>query len=239
MKLIKTAKFIQRASTVHNNKYDYSDVKYIGTNIKIIIICPIHKNFNQTPHAHLQGQGCPCGKKLNKPFIKTTQQFINDANKKHNNLYNYNKSHYIGANKKILIICNKHGEFWQKASHHLNGSGCPICQRSKGEEEIENWLKENNILYETQKRFKNCKNILPLPFDFYLPSYNILIEYQGEQHFKPMGFGGNSKQKFQRTIKNDQIKILFCHEYNIKLLSISYLDNINIVMNATLCKKYL
>jgi len=51
--------FIQQAVAKHNNKYDYSKVVYKGTDIPVIIVCPQHGDFSQTPHKHLQGEGCP------------------------------------------------------------------------------------------------------------------------------------------------------------------------------------
>lgn len=51
--------FIQKANGVHFNKYNYSKVNYIDSQTKVVIICPEHGNFLQTPANHLQGQGCP------------------------------------------------------------------------------------------------------------------------------------------------------------------------------------
>lgn len=64
-----------------------------------------------------------------------------------------------------------------------------------------------------------------LPFDFYLPKYNILTEYDGIQHFKFIAhFGG--KQRFKEQKFNDNLKNEYCIENNIKLYRISYLKNI-------------
>ena len=79
-----TTTFIIKAKIVHNNKYNYSLVNYIKSNIKIKIICPIHGIFEQTPVSHIRNnkpRGCPSCSGKN----KTTKQFIDEANKIHNN----------------------------------------------------------------------------------------------------------------------------------------------------------
>jgi hypothetical protein len=54
-----TEQFIEKAVAKHNNKYDYSKVKYVNTRTKVKIICPKHGIFEQTPRNHLSGNGCP------------------------------------------------------------------------------------------------------------------------------------------------------------------------------------
>ena len=91
-------------------------------------------------------------------------------------------------------------------------------------------MENNNINYIPQKRFKDCKDNKPLPFDFYLPILNICIEYDGEQHFKSKEhFGG--EQGFLTRQKHDQIKTDYCKNNNIPLLRISYKDNIEEKLN--------
>jgi len=65
------------------------------------------------------------------------------------------------------------------SNSQLNGKGCPTWNESKGERKIKIFLKDNNIKFISQKRFNNCRNKYTLPFDFYLPEYNICIEYNG------------------------------------------------------------
>lgn len=162
------------------------------------------------------------GKNYNK--ILTNEEFIKRAKNKHNNLYDYSISNYIGNNKSINIICKIHGTFSQIAATHMNsGCGCPKCNLSKNEIKISNFLDENNISYISQYRFKYCKNTNTLPFDFYLPEYNTCIEYDGEFHFKDLGFN-----KLEQTIKNDEIKTKYCKDNNIKLIRITYLESDNI-----------
>lgn len=121
--------FIERANLIHGNKYDYSEVLYIASAIKVKIICKKHGVFEQTPNKHQLGQGCrKChfeSKKL------TTDKFIELANKKHNNFYDYSITHYIHSKINVDIICRYHGKFSQKANEHLFGTGCPKCKLEK------------------------------------------------------------------------------------------------------------
>ena len=59
MKKLTTQDFIERARKIHGNFYDYSKVDYKGRDINICIICPIHGEFWQTPHNHINGSKCP------------------------------------------------------------------------------------------------------------------------------------------------------------------------------------
>lgn len=136
---------------------------------------------------------------------------------------------YKGVDTEVLIICNRTKEVFEQTPYkHINiKHGCRCCKRSKGEIEIKRILDLLNIEYNTQKRFDDCRNSKPLPFDFYLLLYNILIEYQGEQHFKSIEvFGGDERFEYQKI--NDEIKRKYCLENNIELMLITYLDLNNI-----------
>lgn len=217
--------FIEKAIMVHGDKYNYSFIDYKNSLTPVKIICPIHGEFEQRPKDHLIGKEC---QKCSGTYMDTTY-FIEKANKIHDFKYNYNKAVYKKTNEKLIIICEKHGEFIQIPNAHLNGSGCPICKESKGEREIRKILEENNIKFESQKKYSNCKNIKELPFDFYLPEYNTCIEYNGEQHYKSIKhFGG--EEKLIKTQKNDIIKFNYCKNKNINLLIINDIKTIKEIM---------
>lgn len=131
MKKLTTEEFIEKAQQVHGDKYDYSKVKYENAFKKVVIICPKHGEFLQDPSNHLQGKGCPkCAIEKNSfARLKLKQEFVEQANKIHNNQYDYSKVEYKGANKPVCIICPKHGEFWQKPTNHLKGHKCSKCQK--------------------------------------------------------------------------------------------------------------
>jgi len=120
--------FITQAKEVHGNKYDYSKVDYQTKTKKVIIICSEHGEFHQSPKNHLKGQKCPgCSGKL-----KLSQEdFIAKCKEVHGNKYNYDKVVYESLSKKVEIICDEHGSFFQKASSHIKGANCPTCAKSK------------------------------------------------------------------------------------------------------------
>ncbi len=119
------ADFENQANTIHFQKYDYSKSNYTTCCQLITIICKEHGEFKQTPSNHLRGHGCSAcaGNKH-----KTTTQFIEEANKIHNNRYLYERTEYKQANTKVVITCKIHGDFEQTPHHHLNrGDGCQEC----------------------------------------------------------------------------------------------------------------
>ena len=129
MKKLTTEEFIKKAIQIHGNKYDYSKVEYVNSHSKVCIICPEHGEFWQEANAHLKGQKCPkCSyKKISINKKNSTSHFIEKAKQIHGNKYDYSKVDYIDNKTKVCIICPEHGEFWQKPSNHLNGSGCKKC----------------------------------------------------------------------------------------------------------------
>ena len=150
-----TKEFILQAHLIHNNKYDYSDVKYTNAITKVNIICPKHQVFYQTPNDHLSGKGCPICAGKN----KTTEIFIMECNLAHNNKYDYSLVKYNGAKSKINIICKKHGVFLQTACEHLYGNGCPVCKMSKGELKIKKFLDPLNHFEINLKKIISIKKI--------------------------------------------------------------------------------
>lgn len=208
---------------IHGDKYEYSSVLYKNNSTKVKIICPKHGEFEQTPNSHKSGSGCIKCAGLNKLDAGLVVKQFKSV---HKNKYNYSLVEYINAHTKVKIICPKHGEFEQTPNNHKNGNGCPACKESSGEREIRNWLINNNINFEVQKKFDGCKNFNYLPFDFYLPEYNICIEYNGLQHYKSIEYFGGEDGLIQRK-KNDKIKSEYCENNNIRLIIIKYNENIN------------
>lgn len=222
-----TIEFIKKANKVHNNKYNYDFINYTGIFNKIKISCPKHGVFEQTPDRHLNSNGCDlCG--IETASIKktySTSEFIQKSISKHGNKYDYSLSDYKYSKTPVIIICPEHGEFKQTPNAHWAGKGCGRCNESKGEREIAKILSKNNIIFETQKKFENCKRQNYLPFDFYLPEYNVCIEYDGEQHYKSVSWFGGEKG-FKITKENDIFKTQFCDKNGIVLIRIKYNQNI-------------
>ena len=128
-----TSDFIEEARKVHGDKYDYSKVEYKNTDTKVCIICPKHGEFWQKPYQHLQGNGCKTCyyETIGDRCRHTKDVFEQRARKVHGDKYDYSKVEYINQNTQVCIICPKHGKFWQKPSHHINGSECPKCRGMK------------------------------------------------------------------------------------------------------------
>lgn len=132
----------------------------------------------------------------------------------------------------IKFECDKHGVQEAYWTNLVKRKSCPYCQKSFiGESKIvrklTQWLDKNNIEYEKEKKFEGCKDKRKLPFDFYIPSKNILIEIDGEHHFRPMGTWKNqnkirSSSNFEYTQYHDELKNNFCRDNNIKLIRIPY-----------------
>lgn len=137
MEDLKTKKFIEKATKVHDNKYIYDKVKYINNHAKVIIECKKHGFFLQSPSKHLHGQKCPSCSGVKKI---TQKEFIERAKEVHKNFYDYSLSVFKNVNSKIKIICPIHGEFEQRADHHLEGHKCKkcSCKSEKNIKKIEN-----------------------------------------------------------------------------------------------------
>ena len=219
-KKVSENELISRFVTVHGDKYNYSKIKYKNMGSKICIVCPEHGEFWQDPHTHLKGSGCPkCHfKKLGDERKIGNKDFIERAIKIHGNKYDYSKAEYKGCFEKVCIICPKHGEFWQIANSHLRGQGCPKCNNSLLENKVMSLLVKNNIRFYYQyypKFLSDGKSHLSL--DFYLPDYNIAIECQGMQHYRPVKtFGG--EEQFKKQIELDKKKKMLCEKNDMRLL---------------------
>lgn len=223
--------FIEKAKQVHGDKYDYSKVKYIGSKKKVCIICPEHGEFWMTPNAHICcKQGCPkCSFKI---FSKDS--FINEAKKIHGEKYDYSEVEYERADKKVKIICPKHGVFFQTPSLHVHQKcGCPSCNESHLEAEVRNILDKNGVLYEREMMF----NWLGLQrLDFYIPSLNIAIECQGIQHFTKQYFGkiNENFDPLKYAVSLDIRKKELCEKNGLPLFYINYNDNVEEKINKIL-----
>ena len=215
-KLLNDIEILDRFKKVHGNKYDYRNFKYNGMYNKSYITCFKHGDFEQATLNHLSGKGCP---KCATNYKKEKNEIIKKLNLLHNNKYDYSLSEFNRTKDIISIICPKHKKFEQTLNNHLSGHGCPFCDESKGERIVEKYLIENNIIYERQKTFEFCKDKNKLPFDFYLPNYNMCIEYDGAQHFYDVLNWNN----LEITKKHDAIKNEFCKLNRIKLCRISYI----------------
>jgi very-short-patch-repair endonuclease len=177
-----TLTFIEKAKIVHGEKYNYSKVCYVNANRKVIIDCKQHGEFKQIPDFHINRKcGCP---KCSFSYKINTFEFIEKAIKIHRNKYDYSSINYVNSTTPVKIICKKHGEFYQTPDIHIyQRCGCPSCI-NKTEFKFYNTIKEFYPTLKRQYKIEWCKNKLYLPFDFVIEDLNIIIELDGEQHFK-------------------------------------------------------
>tara|TARA_R100001163_G_C5066472_1_gene204921 strand:- start:1967 stop:3334 length:1368 start_codon:yes stop_codon:yes gene_type:complete len=200
--------------------------EYIDIKSKLKIKCKkcggeYLKNFDK----YQKGEKCGlCAKNCKKTY-KEVKTYIED---KGDILISKEYENCLG---KLEIKCGKCGEAFTKTllGYKLNdikNIHCYEFKKSMGEKMVENYLIKNSLLYESQKKFEECRNISYLFFDFYVKLANgksFCIEYNGKQHYKPVSIFGGEKN-FKLQIKRDKIKKLFCAKNNIPLLIIPYTE---------------
>lgn len=122
---LNTTDFINLAINIHGNRYDYSKVDYVNMKTKVIIICPIHGEFLQSPDKHIHGKcGCPyCANNVK----LTKNSFIERAIRVHGDRYDYSLVNYVNNKTPVDIKCPVHSVFSQTPTNHLSGKGCPYC----------------------------------------------------------------------------------------------------------------
>lgn len=171
------------------------------------------------------------------------EDFLNKLSKVNPNIQYI--GNYSGMSNKVDVLCKKCGHKWSPFADSIinENKGCPNCCISKGENRIEEVLKYYKIEYEIQKTFNGLVGIgnLKMRYDFYLPKYNLLIEYQGIQHEKPVDFSGRGEEFAQKCFINqqehDKRKRQYAKIHDIKLLEIWYHDfnNIEQILLKELC----
>lgn len=212
--------------------------KYAGASKRISVKCKID-GHKWEPFAYNLLAGCGCSECFNKRrgninHIKVDEKLI--------------KLKYIHSNIEFLEVpflardnvscrCKICGCEWRASYDNLtkeNHTGCPYCNQntSFGEKNIGRYLTEWDLLYIPQYKFEDLKDISYLPFDFYLPDNNVLIEFDGEQHYYPVHFGGLSYEdaynNFIITVKHDNMKNLYCFQHKINLIRIPYWERDNL-----------
>ncbi len=156
---------------------------------------------------------------------------------KYNDNFSFDLTKQLTIHWRKKIQCVKCGKSFFKSLLEVYENGCPFCMRvkspivkchrtiiskpmSSGEESISEILKKHSIVFIPQKRFDNCKDRAMLVFDFYLPDYNICIEYDGEQHYKHITFFHKTIEEFNAAKNRDEIKNKFCAENKIRILRV-------------------
>ena len=201
--------------------------KYINNKTKILHKCKIDGyEWYVIPKSILKGCGCPkCGGTLK----LTHEEYIEKVAEINPNIKVLDT--YVDIKTKILHKCLVDYYEWMVTPDSiLHGIGCPKCNTSHGERNIESYLRMRNINYITQHRFADCRNKVPLPFDFYLPEYNVCIEYNGKQHYESVDYFGGEKT-FNLIQQRDAIKKQYCKDNDIALVIVRYNENIEKVLD--------
>ena len=215
--------FKTKAKKIHGDKYDYSKVVYIGTDTPVEIICPEHGTFWQRPHNHLSSiapQGCPeCYKKTCKSMQpKPIHQFIKDAKEVHGDKYNYSKVVYVNNKTPVTVVCPIHGDFKISPNSHISSRvGCPVCAASTPEKIIWNFLTRNNISFIFQFKLE----LFDYKWDFYLNDINVVIEYNGAQHYTEVEVFNRSLDLQTRQLI-DSVKLHILKQKGISCIILDY-----------------
>lgn len=222
---ITTIQFIEKASKIHEGKYDYSHSIYLNAKQKLTILCLTHGEFSQTPSNHLHNkQGCPkCGNEnISKALIENAGEFIDRLAKIHNNLYDYSKVNYKGRQVKIEIICKKHGSFYQRANNHFRGTGCPHCglNISKLETEFLDYIGIPN----TREARQVC--VVGRKVDGIDRNTNTIYEFLGDywhgnpKKFNQLDFNKLNKITFGKLLENTlkKFSVLKTNGYNVNYI---------------------
>lgn len=208
---------------------------YRGTNVPIKIKHKCGYIFYRKPNNILQIRGCPkCSKKIK----RTTASYAKEVQEKTHGEYKV-IGKYKNTDTKIKIQhkCGTTYEVYPVTI--LKGYNlCPKCygHQYHGEQMIIFYLKDNNIQYESQKKFHDLIDKKRLSYDFYLPNYNLLIEYQGQQHYESRPEWGGEKQ-LQLQQKHDNLKRQYAKDHGYKLLEIKYTNNKQQQINKILDKE--
>ncbi len=221
-----TTTFIEAAKIKHGDVYSYDKVSYQTYESPVLIFCNKYNHeFWQKPTCHLQGYGCKqCANiKVGNYFKLNQKEFIIRAKQIHNNKYCYDLVNYIDGRQKVIIICNVHGPFSQTPSSHLQNHGCVQCKQSKGEKKIQKYLDQNNIKAISEYCIPNTKK----RFDFFIPFFSCIVEFNGLQHYIPSSFSTNQDMDYKlsnlkKTYKSDIYKDNWCKNNKITLLRIHY-----------------
>ena len=207
----------------------------IGSNKIVWWYCEKHKEaYLQKISNKKRGSGCPycSGQKVHKSTCLET--LYPEIAKLWHPTLNKNltaKDVTAGSQRKVWWICPIHGEYQQIVKNKVYGEGCPRCNESKGEKSIAKYLTKKKIRFIRQHKFNDCKYKSYLYFDFGIFDHNkkinLLIEYDGEQHFKEVKYFGGEKKLNLRT-KRDNVKNKYCEDNKIPLLRIPYWSCYNI-----------
>jgi len=191
--------------------------------------CHIHNShFQSSLNNILNSKGCPqCSQESRSEKRRTdTNTLVSQVYEIHRDLVTIvNPNEYINTETKIHFKCHKkrHGVFSSAPHSILSGAGCPVCRMSRGERKILFWLRDNEVDYEYQWRVNKHVGNGQFIFDFNLTRENVVIEYDGRQHFEIVEAWGG-KKALAKTIENDRLKDEYAEINGLTMLRIKYTE---------------
>ena len=223
--------WIKNARAVHGDKYEYDESRTPRIVSDIIRYkCPTHGWQETRYDCHvLQGCGCAlCAGVLSNLSTEDRKQiWIKKCRERFPGKFSYRDVVYVNKNTPVKIYCKEHHITFEVTpdTHSRGAGGCPLCTKSVGEVEIYKWLHEHSVVFETQYKLPNenmfCKRQY-LVADFYLPDINLIIEMNGEQHYKYVEhFHTKDWTLEDQQIRDDTLRA-YCKTHKISLLEIKY-----------------
>lgn len=207
--------------------------KYQKSNTPILHRCIIcGYEWKTTPSSTLQGHGCP---KCANNIKRTQEEYVKEVLEINPDIEVVGS--YINLKTPIEHKCKIHNYLYTTSpSNVLSGCGtCKYCKESSGERIVRQWLETHNIDYIFQHTYDDCRDLYVLPFDFFLPTCNCIIEFDGQHHFEPIDFANKglewANERLKLTQYHDNIKNEYCKNNGISLLRIPYYKNIEEELN--------
>lgn len=214
-------KFKQEIYDLVGDEYTFLD-SYVNNKTKIKVKHNKCGNvYKVTPGNFIHGNRCPycsiTGRKTDAEFKQEVFALVGDD-------YTFLDA-YVNSCTKLRVRHNKCGHIYKaEPNSFIQGHRCPYCNSPKGETIISRILDTLNINYEYQKTFDDLKDVQPLSYDFYVQDQRLLIEYQGEQHYRPVDLWGGEEQ-FKVRQKHDKMKADYAKYHNYNLIAIPYTED--------------
>lgn len=215
------AEFEAKLKRVNGDKFDVLGT-YVANNVKIALRCNTCGSIiYKRPCKMTCDKPDGCYVCTGKNRWKNTEYFKNEVAARFGDEFAV-LGDYEKARKPLLVRHNLCGdEYMVSPDNLLRGKGCPKCARrkSKYSRKVEDILTRMELFYIREKRFEDCKDVRVMPFDFYIPSLNVCIEVDGEQHYLGWDRKGGDLEYIQN---HDAMKTEYCERNGIKLIRLPY-----------------
>lgn len=216
----------QVKSFIEDQNYKLLSQDYINNSTKLLIVCPRLHQYRATWTQFKRGNRCPYCSGNKKFTYQQVKNFVEDQ--EHRLL----SKEYVNTHTKFLVECNEGHQYWTTQSYFQQGYRCPLCKESRGERQLYELLEQIFLSCQITRQ-DNLGFLERQTVDFAVRESKLAIEYDGEQHFKPVRFGGISIQRasrnFQYIQKLDKRKQLLCERNNYKLVRISYQEEMSLI----------